>query len=69
MTLSKLDLFLGKNPYLLMQIEGYKLWEHHTYGDTYPIYMSTPSGRLINTGFYDTGDFDLDLCIELDKEH
>jgi hypothetical protein len=30
--------------------------------------MSTPNGRLINTGFYDLDDFDLDLCIELDRE-
>ena len=68
-TLTKLDLFLGKNPYLLMQIEGYKLWEHPTRGDEAPVYMSTPSGRLINTGFYDLDDFDLDLCIELDTEN
>ena len=68
-SLTKLELFLGKNPYLLMQIEGYKLWEHPTRGDEAPVYMSTPSGRLINTGFYDLGDFDLALCIELDSEN
>lgn len=64
---TRLEQFLAKGPYLLMQIEGYKLWEHPTRGDTAPIYMSTPSGRLINTGFYDTGDFDLGLCIELES--
>jgi hypothetical protein len=51
-----------------MQIEGYKLWEHPTRGDTDCVYMSTPSGRLIATGFYDLDDFDLDLCIELDSQ-
>jgi hypothetical protein len=70
---SKLDRFLARDPYLFMEIEGYKLWEHPTYGDTAPIYMSTPGGRLINTGFYDLGDFldpteGLALCIELDSE-
>jgi hypothetical protein len=67
-TISKLDRFLARDPYLLMQVEGYKLWEHPTYGDEAPVYMSTPNGRLINTGFYDLDDFDLDLCIELDRE-
>lgn len=68
MTPTKLDLFLGKNPYLLMEIEGYKLWEHPTRGDTDCVYMSTPGGRLIATGFYDLDDFDLDLCVELDRD-
>jgi hypothetical protein len=67
-TVSKLDRFLARDPYLFMEIEGYKLWEHPTYGDTAPIYMSTPGGRLINTGFYDLDDFDLDLCTELDRD-
>jgi hypothetical protein len=30
--------------------------------------MSTPDGRLINTGFYDLGDFDLELCDQLAGE-
>lgn len=65
---SKLDRFLARDPYLLMEIEGYKLWEHPTRGDTDCVYMSTPGGRLINTGFYDLDDFDLDLCVELDRD-
>jgi hypothetical protein len=64
---TRLEQFLAKGPYLFMQIEGYKLWEHPTRGDTDCVYMSTPSGRLIATGFYDLDDFDLDLCIELDS--
>jgi hypothetical protein len=30
--------------------------------------MSTSDGRLINTGFYDLGDFDLELCDQLAGE-
>lgn len=60
--------FLEKNPTRLATIDGYSLWEHPTRGDTAPIYMTTPDGRLINTGFYDMGDFDLALCEELAVE-
>lgn len=57
--------FLAQNPTNLGIFGGYSLWEHPTRGDTAPIYMTTPDGRLINTGFYDMGDFDLTLCEEL----
>lgn len=57
--------FLALNPTELASIGGFKLWEHPTRGDTAPIYMTTPDWRLINTGFYDLGDFDLLLCEEL----
>lgn len=60
--------FLAQNPTKLGTFGGYNLWEHPTRGDTAPIYMTTHDVRLINTGFYDMGDFDLDLCIELDPE-
>ena len=66
---SKLDRFLARDPYLFMEIEGYKLWEHPTRGDTDCVYMSTPDGRLVATGFYDLEDFDLDLCVELDNDN
>jgi hypothetical protein len=52
-----------------MTIGEYRLWEHPTRGDTAPVYMTTPDGRLINTGFYDLGDFDLALCEELVEDH
>ena len=65
--------FLAQDPTLLAQYGDYKLWEHPTRGDTDAIYMTTPTGRLVNTGFYDLGDFGdrgdpdgLALCIELD---
>ena len=61
--------FFEHNPTLLMTIGEYRLWEHPTRGDTAPVYMTTPDGRLINTGFYDLGDFDLALCEELVEDH
>jgi len=59
--------FLAKNPTELARFGGFKLYEHPTRGDTAPVYMITPSGQLINTGFYDLGDFDLALCLELEE--
>ena len=59
--------FMLHNPTLLASFGGYKLYEHPTRGDTAPIYMTTLEGRLINTGFYDLGDFDLELCLELER--
>mgnify|MGYP003610617458 CR=1 FL=1 len=57
--------FLAGAPTNLGSFGGFSLWEHPTRGDTAPIYMTTPDGRLINTGFYDMGDFDFALCEEL----
>ena len=65
MTTDRTTRFLAHNPTCLASFGGFKLWEHPTRGDTAPIYMTTADGRLINTGFYDTGDFDLELCEEL----
>jgi hypothetical protein len=66
-TVAQIAEFFGNNPTQLGTLGKYRLWEHPTRGDTAPIYMSTPDGRLINTGFYDIEDFDIQLCIELDK--
>ena len=66
--MTPLEAFLSKNPTLLATYGSYNAWEHPTRGDTAPVYLSTPDGRLINTGFYDLGDFDLDLCVELSGE-
>lgn len=66
-TIAQVAKFFSHNPTHLGTVGDYKLWEHPTRGDTAPIYMSTPDGRLINTGFYDLEDFDVQLCIELDK--
>jgi hypothetical protein len=49
--------FFEHNPTLLATFGGYRLYEHPLRGDTAPVYMSTPSGALINTGFYDLGDW------------
>ena len=57
--------FLEHNPTLLASFGGFNLYEHPTRGDEAPVYMVTPNGALINTGFYDLGDFDLDLCLDL----
>lgn len=59
--------FLSYNPTLLARYGDYCLYEHPIHGDAAPIFMTTPDSRLINTGFYDLGDFGLDLCIELDS--
>jgi hypothetical protein len=72
--------FFAHNPTLLATFGGYWLWEHPTRGDSAPVYMSTPSGTLINTGFFDLGDFayhdlgdnnleGLALCVELESCH
>jgi len=58
--------FKAMNPTLLMQINAYQLYEHPTRGDEAPIMMLTPDDVLVSTGFWDLGDFDLDLCHELD---
>ena len=65
--MDKTQTFLAKNPTELAQFGGFKLYEHPTRGDEAPVYMVTPSGHLINTGFYDLGDFDLVLCLELEE--
>lgn len=59
------EAFFANNPTLLDSFDDFKLYEHPTRGDSAPIYMLTPGGKLINTGFYDLGDFDLALCEEL----
>ena len=64
-----LSSFFSHNPTKLASFGGYDLWEHPTRGDTAPIYMTSPSGKLINTGFYDLEDFDLPLCIELEQDY
>ena len=64
---SMLDRFLSKGPTLLATYGDYRVWEHPTMGDMAPVFLSTPDGRLINTGFYDLGDFDIDLCVELSE--
>ena len=65
MTTTAAACFLAQNPTELAAFGCFKLWEHPTRGDTAPVYMTTPDGRLINTGFYDLDDFDLALCEEL----
>jgi len=60
--------FFEHNPTKLATFGGFDIWEHPLRGDTAPVYMTTPSGKLINTGFYDLGDFDLALCLELEAE-
>lgn len=78
-TVSQLEKFLSHKPTLLATFCGYRLYEHPLRGDSAPIYMSTPDGSLINTGFYDLGDFyfhehgdnnphGLELCQELSGE-
>ena len=65
--LTPAESFLTKNPTELARFGGFKLYEHPTRGDTASIYMTTPSGQLINTSFYDLGDFDLALCLDLEE--
>ena len=64
--MSPVEKFMSHNPTLLATFGGYKLYEHPTLGDEAPIAMVTPSGILYNTGFFDLGDFDLDLCKEIE---
>ena len=68
--------FLAQNPTLLASYGlgpdcQYRLFEHPTRGDEAPVYMVAPTGYLINTGFYDLGDFEDDgfsLCLELEAD-
>jgi hypothetical protein len=60
--------FLAQNPTLLTSFGAFRIYEHPTRGDTAPVYMVTPDNLLVNTGFYDLGDFDLALCEELAAE-
>lgn len=64
----KAQAFMAKSPYLLATVGAYRLYEHPTRGDTAPVYMVTPSGNLISTGFYDLEDLDLAMCLELDLQ-
>jgi len=62
-----IEKFLSLNPYLLGQFGNYRLYEHPTRGDESPIMMLTPNNAaLVSTGFWDMGDFDLELCQDLD---
>ena len=62
--------FMAQDPYEIDRIGDYIFYEHPTRGDEAPIYMLTPSGKLINTMFWDMGDFEaygLELCKEIEK--
>lgn len=61
--------FFSHKPTELARIGSYCLFEHPTRGDTAPVYLyNVLTGHLMNAGFYDLGDFDLALCMELDCE-
>jgi hypothetical protein len=60
--------FFAHRPTQLARIGDFGLYEHPTRGDEVPIYMYNFLTRyMINTGFYDLGDFDLALCMELES--
>lgn len=63
--MTKLETFLAHKPTVLAKFGGFTVYEHPLRGDEAPMYMATPEGKLVNTGFYDLGDFDLALCFEL----
>ena len=63
--------FLSHNPHRLGTFGGYDVFEHPTRGDNAPVILTTPSGDVIETCFWDMGDFNsagLDLCIEIDSD-
>jgi hypothetical protein len=57
-----------KSATVLLTIGKYKMLEHPTRGDTDQVYMQW-DGKILGTGFYDLGDFDLCLCEELASEY
>lgn len=62
--------FMVQDPYEIDRIGDYIFYEHPTRGDMAPIYMLTPSGKLINTMFWDMGDFEAygpELCKEIEE--
>jgi len=68
MTISKSE-FLALNPYKLASYGGFDVYEHPKYGDESPVILVTPNGAVILTFFYDLGDFNLDLCVEIEEEN
>ena len=68
MTISKSE-FLELNPYKLASYGDFDVYEHPRGGDESPVILVTLSGAVILTCFYDLGDFDLDLCIEIEEEN
>lgn len=61
--------FLASSPAHLGTAGPFTLWEHPTRGDTAPVYMLTPCGRIASTGFYDLGDLDAATCYEVLISH
>jgi hypothetical protein len=57
--------FLSHNPTELCSVAGVRFYEHPLRGDNAPIYAVTAAGKLVNTGFWDCGDFDADLVSEM----
>lgn len=57
--------FLAQSPTKLGTAGPFTLWEHPTRGDTAPVCMLTPCGRIMSTGYYDLGDLDAETCAEI----
>jgi hypothetical protein len=65
------DTLLSHNPTSFGKFGGYELFEHPKLGDECEILMTTPTGDVIQTCFWDMGDFDsagIDLCIEIEND-
>jgi hypothetical protein len=65
------DTLLSHNPTRFAKFGGYELFEHPKFGDECEILMTTPTGDVIQTCFWDMGDFDsagIDLCIEIETD-
>ena len=70
MTVTKSGL-LSHNPTRLGTFGGYDLYEHPTLGEDFPVIMTTPSGDVIETCFWDMDDFNsvgIELCIEVESD-
>lgn len=60
--------FFGYKPTQLARIGDFSLYEHPTACDNAPIFLYNVLTRhLVNTYFYDLGEFDLALCMEIES--
>jgi hypothetical protein len=66
--------FLAHNPTLLDSLKArkfgsYRFYECTIHGDEGPIYMTTPSGFVVSTCYYDLEDLDLESCENFTADH
>jgi hypothetical protein len=65
------ETLLSHNPTRLAKFGGYELFEHPKLGDECEILMTTPSGDVIQTCFWDMWEFNsagIATCIQVESD-